>query len=63
IRPQIWPNLRIVEIGDAKLGRGGTMVAALRNLYRTQIERDPNWVDEIRAEGRGREINLAFSQA
>ena len=61
IRPQIWPNLRIIEMGDAKLGRGGALVAALRGLYRTQIERDPRWVDEIRAGGRGREINLAYS--
>jgi predicted protein tyrosine phosphatase len=61
IRPQIWPNLRIIEMGDAKLGRNGTMISALRTLYRTQIERDPNWVTEMRAEGRGREINLAYS--
>lgn len=61
IRPQIWPNLRIIEMGDKRLGRDGTMVTALRDLYRSQIERDPNWVAEMRAEGRGREINLAYS--
>ncbi|WP_298263763.1 tyrosine phosphatase family protein [Acidocella sp.] len=61
IRPQIWPNLRIIEMGDEKLGRNGTMVAALRQLYRRQIEADPNWVSEMRAGGRGREINLAYS--
>ncbi len=61
IRPQIWPNLRIIEMGDKKLGRNGTMVAALRDLYRLRIEQEPNWVAEMRAEGRGREINLAYS--
>jgi predicted protein tyrosine phosphatase len=61
LRPQIWPNLRIIEMGDKKLGRDGAIVAALRDLYRAQIERDPKWVAEIRAEGRGREINLAYS--
>ena len=61
IRPQIWPNLRLIEMGDKMLGRNGAMIAGLRNLYRTQIERDPNWVAEMRAEGRGREINLAYS--
>jgi predicted protein tyrosine phosphatase len=61
IRPQIWPNLRILEMGDKKLGRNGALVEGVRKLYRTQIERDPNWVAEIRAEGRGREINLAYS--
>ena len=61
IRPQIWPNLRIIEMGDKILGRDGALIAALRNLYRKQIAADPNWVTEIRAEGRGREINLAYS--
>ncbi len=61
IRPQIWPNLRIIEMGDQKLGRNGTMTSALRELYRGQIERDPNWVAEMRTLGRGREINLAYS--
>jgi predicted protein tyrosine phosphatase len=61
IRPQIWPNLRIIEMGDKKLGRNGTIIAALRDLYRAQIEHDPNWVADMRAEGRGREINLAYS--
>lgn len=61
LRPQLWPNLRIVEMGDEKLGRGGTLIAALRDLYRGQIERDPRWVSEMRAGGRGREINLAYS--
>ena len=61
IRPQIWPNLRIIEIGDQKLGRGGALVAGVRKLYRRQIEHDPKWIEEIRAGGRGREINLAFS--
>ena len=60
IRPQIWPNLRIIEMGDEKLGRGGSLVAALRDLYRTQIELDASWVELIRAEGRGREVDLAM---
>ncbi|MBD0273069.1 MAG: protein-tyrosine-phosphatase, partial [Acetobacteraceae bacterium] len=34
IRPQAWPNLRIVEMGDALLGRGGALVAAAGGVYR-----------------------------
>ena len=29
IRGKAWPNLRIVEMGDALLGRGGALVAAV----------------------------------
>ncbi len=61
IRPQIWPNLRIIEMGDKLLNRNGTLLAALRELYRAQIERDPSWVPNMRAEGRGREINHAYT--
>jgi len=61
IRPQIWPNLRLIELGDAALGRNGELVAGLRNLYRTQIGHDPALVADMRAGGRAREINLAYS--
>jgi hypothetical protein len=39
IRPQVWPNLRILEIGDAMLGRRGELVAAAAGVYRTQLDR------------------------
>ncbi|MBV8399122.1 MAG: protein-tyrosine-phosphatase, partial [Acetobacteraceae bacterium] len=32
IRPVAWPNLRIVELGDAQLGRGGALTTALHDL-------------------------------
>ena len=35
IRPRAWPNLRILEIGDALLGRRGELVAAAAGVYRT----------------------------
>ena len=34
-----WPNLRMVEIGDALLGRDGEIVAAVRSLYRLMLDR------------------------
>jgi predicted protein tyrosine phosphatase len=33
IRPQIWPNLRIVEMGDRLLGRNGDLIAAAHRIY------------------------------
>ena len=59
IRPQIWPNLRIVEMGDALLGRGGDLVRAVHQLYRQQAQRRPELIDEMRNNGRAREVAIA----
>jgi predicted protein tyrosine phosphatase len=59
IRPQAWPNLRIVEMGDALLGRGGALVAAARGVYRRQLETRAHFADEMRRGGRGREVDAA----
>jgi predicted protein tyrosine phosphatase len=57
IRPQIWPNLRLIELGDAALNRGGELVAAVRQVYAQQISRQPRLVDYFRSLGRERELN------
>jgi predicted protein tyrosine phosphatase len=59
IRPQAWPNLRIVEIGDALLGRAGALVDAARGVYRRQLEGHPFLAAEMRRHGRGREVEEA----
>jgi predicted protein tyrosine phosphatase len=56
IRPVAWPNLRIVELGDALLGRRGTLIAALHEVYRRKIEADPELALVMTAAGRGREV-------
>ena len=61
IREKAWPNLRLIELGDAQLRRGGTLVAATRALYRLQIERRPHLVEFMEKGGRGREISEARS--
>jgi predicted protein tyrosine phosphatase len=60
IRPQIWPNLRIIEMGDRLLGRNGQLVAAVQKIYRRQIEADPTFED-FRRGGRAREVDLALA--
>jgi predicted protein tyrosine phosphatase len=60
IRPQIWPNLRIIEMGDELLGRNGEMVAAVAGIYRHQIKKEPVLAKEFRANGRGREVEAAL---
>ena len=59
IRPQIWPNLRIVEMGDRLLDRGGELVRAVHGIYRLQARRRPELIEEMRANGRAREVALA----
>jgi predicted protein tyrosine phosphatase len=55
IRDKAWPNLRIIEIGDAMLGRDGTLVAAAYGLYRLQMERRPHIAAMMEDGGRSRE--------
>ena len=57
-RPRAWPNLRIIEFGDALLGRGGELITAVAAHYRARLSREP-WLAEAMVEaGRGREIAL-----
>lgn len=59
IRDKAWPNLRILEMGDALLGRDGTLPAAAAALYRHQLGIRPHLADAFRKAGRGREVDLA----
>jgi len=59
IRPEIWPNLRILEIGGATLPRGGELISAAAAVYRRQLARRPELAELYRGYGRGREVQLA----
>ncbi len=59
IRDKAWPNLRILELGDALLGRNGTLTAAAADLYRHQLRLRPHLAEVMRQAGRGREVDLA----
>ena len=56
IRPIIWPNLRILELGDARLARDGDLIAAVFGVYGTQLARRPELAELYRNGGRGREV-------
>ena len=62
IRPRAWPNLLILELGDAILGRNGEIVAAACAIYRRVLERDPKFVDQMIESGRDvrREVTAAY---
>jgi len=63
IREKAWPNLRLMEIGDAMLGRDGALVEATHALHRLQIERRPHIAEFMELGGRGREVTAAQSYA
>lgn len=59
VRPRAWPNLRMIELGDALLGREGEIVAAVRRLYRLVLDREPGLAAAMIEGGRGREVAAA----
>jgi predicted protein tyrosine phosphatase len=59
IRAKAWPNLRIIEFGDALLGRGGELVSAVPIAYRTQLTRRPDLEQIFIDAGRAREVERA----
>jgi predicted protein tyrosine phosphatase len=59
IRPKAWPNLRLLELGEASLGRRGEFVGAVGTLYRAQLTRRPELRQVMLNYGRGREVALA----
>lgn len=61
IRPQAWPNSRMIGFADEILGRGGRLTEALRRHYGQQVARDPNFADWMAKLGRGREVEMAVS--
>lgn len=59
IREKAWPNLRLLELGDAMLGRGGSLPAAAAALYCHQLRIRPHLAEVMRRAGRGREVDAA----
>jgi predicted protein tyrosine phosphatase len=55
-RSHAWPNLRILELGDALLDRRGEIVDAARAHYRRRLEREPWMIEQMIDGGRGREV-------
>ena len=62
IRPRAWPNLLILEFGDALLGRNGEIVAAASAIYRGVLARDSEFVLQMIDAGRDREVNAAYRE-
>jgi predicted protein tyrosine phosphatase len=59
IRPQAWPNSRMVAFADELLSRDGRLVEALRRHYGRQIRRMPRYVQLMHDLGRSHEVEMA----
>ncbi len=59
IREKAWPNLRMLEIGEAMLGRAGMLSGAAREIYRLQLDLRPHLAEFFERGGRGREVAAA----
>jgi predicted protein tyrosine phosphatase len=60
IRPQAWPNLRMVKFADEHLGRDGRLIAALGGLYARRLNTQPELAEAMRLGARGREVELGL---
>jgi predicted protein tyrosine phosphatase len=58
IRPQIWPNSRMIGFADVLLGKGGRLNAALGRLYARQLEWKPEIADYMEHNGRAAEVEV-----
>ena len=56
IRPNAWPNLRVIELGDRMLGRRGKLVEAASAIYWQRLEQQRGLAELIIANGRRREV-------
>jgi predicted protein tyrosine phosphatase len=59
LRPRAWPNLLLLELGEAALGRKGEIAPAVAAQYRRVLAADPQFGEFIIDAGRGREVALA----
>jgi predicted protein tyrosine phosphatase len=59
IRPQAWPNSRMIGFADRLLSRKGRLNAALGRLYARQLAARPDLDETMRRHGRAREVEMA----
>ncbi|OYQ32556.1 hypothetical protein CHU95_17390 [Niveispirillum lacus] len=56
IRPQAWPNMRMLEIGGDMLGRRAELLEALREVYARRAAGQAQWLRFLQENNRSREV-------
>jgi predicted protein tyrosine phosphatase len=60
IRPQAWPNSRMVALADELLGREGRLSAAVTPIYAMRLRMDPALAETMRRLNRAKEVELGL---
>ena len=58
IRPQAWPNSRMVEFADVRLGRDGRLTTAVSGIYARHLAKRPDLAETMVKLDRAREVQL-----
>ena len=61
IRPQAWPNSRMIGFADELLGRDGRFMAAVTGVYARRLAGRPELAETMRRLDRAREVELGFA--
>jgi predicted protein tyrosine phosphatase len=61
IRPQAWPNSRMIGFADELLGRNGQLRAAVSNIYARRLATRPELAETMRRLDRAREVELGLA--
>ncbi len=61
IRPQAWPNSRMIGFADELLGRDGRLRAAVNKVYARQLATRPELAETMRHLDRAREVELGLA--
>jgi predicted protein tyrosine phosphatase len=62
IRPQAWPNSRMIGFADERLGRDGRLSAAIVRIYAARLETQPDLAETMRRLNRAREVELGLGR-
>jgi len=63
LRPEAWPNSRMLGFADELLERGGRLSRALRRFHAQQLRKQPESEEFLRRHRRGREVDIARAGA
>lgn len=63
IRPQAWPNARMIGFADEALGRRGGLSAAVTRVHANLMAARPHLAGVMRDLGRAREVDAALALA
>jgi predicted protein tyrosine phosphatase len=61
IRPQAWPNSRMIGFADELLGRDGRLLEAVARIYARRLEAMPEYGQMMLRGNRGREVEMGLA--